>query len=304
MKEFYRNLDELYSAGDLDAVEAFIHYAITGYPDGSPECAGVYNELASFYRGISRFDDSEEAFSKSLSLFETLGMSASPEYATVLLNFAGLYRMMGKTDKAIGMFHETIRKIEEAGEVNSYSYISILNNMALAYQEKGEYTEALEYMEKALKLLREKGGGAHEIAASLNNLAAIKIRMREFETADALITEAIALYDSLPETDVHHAAALATKAAIQCYAGDYSGALEGFQRSLGLTERFFGENIEYAICKRNMSDVYEILGNIPAAVEELADCVRVLESILGPEHQRVREAHSRLDRLTAGNPGQ
>ena len=301
MKEFYKNLDELYSAGNLDAVEAFIHYAISGYPDGSPERAGIYNELAGFYRGISRFEDSEDAFVKSLSMFEALGMSATPEYATVLLNFAGLYRMTGKTDKAIGMFQDALRKIEKAGKENSYPYISILNNIALAYQERGEYTEALEYAEKALNLLRERGGGAHEIATSLNNLAAIRIRLREFETADVLISEALSLYDSLPETDVHHAAALATKAAIQCYAGDYSGALEGFQRSLGFTSKFFGENIEYAICKRNISDVYELLGNIPAAIEELADCVRLLGHILGPEHQRAKEARSRLDRLIAGN---
>ena len=297
MNDFYEKLVKLQSSGDHETTLAFIRDTIDGSPESSPERAGLYNELAGYYKSLNNYDEAEIAFALSLNLFDELKMGASPEYATVLLNLAGLYRMKGEPGRAIELFHGIITKLEGEGQQNSYSYISILNNFALVYQEEGDYTNALEYAEKALKLMRDGRSGAHEIAASLNNLAAIYIKLDDLETADKLISEALALYDSMREIDLHHAAALTTKAVVQCRTGDFSGALEGFQQSLEFIGRFYGENVEFAICKRNISDIFELLGNLPSAISELSDSTRILERILGPDHQKVQEARARLKAL-------
>jgi tetratricopeptide (TPR) repeat protein len=294
MEDFYGRLDELYSAGDRLAIEAFILDAVADTREGSPERAGLYNELAGFYRGISRFDESEDTFSRALGIFEASG---TPEYATVLLNLAGLYRIAGDADKAIQLFHTAKERLEFSGGRGSYAYISVLNNLALAYQGKNEYIPALEYAGKALELMRAGSGGGHEIAASLNNLAAIRLGMGENGAAEALVSEALGIYGGMAETDVHHAAALTTSAVILCRKGDYSGALDGFRQSLELTSRFFGENVEFAICKRNIADVYELLGDIHSAATEMHDAARILERIHGADHPVVLDAQTKLKRL-------
>ncbi|MCL2124982.1 MAG: tetratricopeptide repeat protein [Oscillospiraceae bacterium] len=300
MNEFYDKLDELYAAGDLGAVEAFMRSTIDDTDENSAIRAGLYNELAGFYRGVSRFAESESVFKQSLGIFESIGMGATPEFATVLLNLAGLYRIMGDADKAIELFIDAKKKLEDAEASESYAYISVLNNLALAYQARLELVPALEYAGRALELMRAGGGGGHEIASSLNNLASIRFQLGELDAADTLISEALQIYDGMDEPDVHHAAALATKAAIMCRLGDYKGALQGFQQALGLTRRFFGENIEYAICRRNTSEVFELLGDVPSAIEELSDAVRIMEQIRGSDHPSVTDAKAKLAKLRDG----
>jgi len=298
MSNFFDELDRFYDAGDLDAVEAFILDAIVDSPDNSPEQAGFLNELAGFYRGVSRYEESERAFLESLEIFEESGMEATAQYATVLLNLAGLYRVSGEADKSIELFYSAMKKLEAAGGKDSYAYISVLNNLALAWQEKGELDRALEYAQAALDLLRAAESDTaeydHEIAASLNNIASIRLKLGEIEAADALVSESLSIYDAMPEPDVHHAAALTTKAVVRFRSGDISGALEGFKQGLELTRRFFGENIEFAVCRRNIADVYERLGKIPEAIEELNDADRVASGILGDAHPMVVNLREKL----------
>ena len=297
MNDFYEKLDDLYNSGDAAAVETFILEAVEASGDGSPERAGLYNELAGFYRGVSRFDESEDFFYKALALFKIARMELSPQYATVLLNLAGLYRIKGEADRAVALFLDAMEMFKNAGDTESYEYISVLNNLALAYQEKGEYENALEYAGEALELMRAGEAGEHEIATSLNNLAASNISLGRLDRAASLIAESLEMYDAMPEPNVHHAAALTTNAVLQYRSGKHREALEGFKRALDLTRRFFGENIEFASCRRNISDVYELLDDAPSAMAELADAVRIYERLLGSDHPSTRNAREKLEQL-------
>jgi len=301
MTDFYIKLDELYSTGDLSAVESYLREAIDAASPRSPEQAALYNELAGFYRGVSRFRESENAFSRALEIFDVCGMGATPQYATVLLNLAGLLRMRGEASEAIGLFKDALGKLEESGEQESYAYVSLLNNISLAHKEKGEFGIAFEYANRALTMMRSGLGGDHEIAASLNNLAAIKLSQCDYPAADGFVTEALMVFNAMPEPDVHHAAALTTKSVLLFHAEDFQGALDGFRTALSLTRRFFGENIEYAICKRNISDVHVMLGDIPSAIEELSEAARVFEKIYGAQHETVIQVRSKLDKLLDAN---
>jgi tetratricopeptide (TPR) repeat protein len=91
---------------------------------------------------------------------------------------------------------------------------------------------------------------------------------------------------------------LTARAARHCRDGDYHGALGGFRQALELTRRAFGENIDFANCKRNISDICELLGHIPLAITELSDAARILEGILGSDHPTVHEARDKLEQLS------
>ena len=330
MDEFYQKLDELYRTGDLKAVETFILDAVRDAEDSvsygtegaeaavaqisqlaatdvqtedpaattqsaaTAELAALYNELASFYRGVSRYGESEDFFRRSLGIFESIGMESTPEYATVLLNLAGLHRLAGDADKSVELFLCAMKRLDDADAQDSYAYVSILNNLALAYQAKGELSQALDCANKALSIMRMGIGNEHEVASSLNNLAAMHLQLGDLDIADGEITEALQIFGRMQEPDPHHAAALTAKAVINYRKGDRSGALAGFRRASDLTKRFFGENIEYATCKRNISEVCASLGDIPSAISELSDAIRIMERILGPEHATVLDAKKRL----------
>jgi len=298
MDEFYEELDKLYEVGNQGAIESFIIGTIGKFEyvdeQRSLTCASIYNELAGFYRGVSRYAESADAFLTSLSIFEENGYRASSEYATILLNLAGLRRLTGDIVNAIELFLTAKDIFESAGAKDTYAYISTLNNIALAYKESGDYDQALAYAAGALDHIRQSGDD-HDIATSLNNLAAIYLETGDLSSAGDLISEAFVLYDRMPEKNVHYAAALSTKASLLYRAGDYIGALANFRRALDWTNRFFGENIEFAICKRNISDVLEQLGDIHAAVIELSYAAAVMDRILGAEHPSVIETRRKLE---------
>ena len=297
MNDFYEKLDGLYASGDLNSVEDFLKNAVAEEGSSAPIRASLLNELAGFYRGVSRYSESEAAFEQALAIFESIGMGATPEYATVLMNLAGLYRMRGEADKAIELFFGAMKKLEDFGARDTYAYVSVLNNLALAYQSKSDYQNAVEYASKALSLMRAGSGSEHEIATSLNNLASIYLGLADLEKAGSHISESLAIYDSMEEPDVHHAAALTTKAVLMHRLGDHQGSLNGFRRALDLTNRFFGENMEYAICKRNISEVCELLGDVDSAIQELSDAARVMAKLLGPDHVSVIAANKKLEEL-------
>ena len=301
MNEFYDRLDELYLEGDLSAVEAFITGELNSAAEGSLSRAGLLNELACFYRGVSRYDESEDAFVRSLSIFKEAGMDLSPQYATVLVNLAGLYRIRGEQEKSIDLFLDAKQRITDAGATDSYEYISVLNNLSLAYQENAEHQKAFEYAGEAFELIRAGGYGDHELATSLNNMATINISLGDYTNANAMVSAALDIYGKMETPDVHHAAALTTQAVLCSREGDSEGALRGFKQALDLTHRFFGENIEFAICRRNISEIYEMLGDIPSAAEELADAVRVMEKLLGRNHPSTVKARDKLGVLRGQN---
>ena len=105
LNRFYRQLDEHYAAHDNTATEQFFKDSrqkayqdglADPLPAGCPSCAppikpnmayvSVCNEMACFYRGLSRFQDSLDAFAQAQEELESLCLQNTAEYATILLN--------------------------------------------------------------------------------------------------------------------------------------------------------------------------------------------------------------------------
>jgi tetratricopeptide (TPR) repeat protein len=304
MIDFYDKLDALYQAGDLAAVEVYINDELwrVQYDVGadSPEYAAILNELAGFMRGVSRFDEAEETFRHALSILQVKGAERSPQYATMLLNLAGLYRLTGRTGEAIELFSEAQRLLTATGETGSYAYASVLNNLALAYQDLGDYDTALHSSLEAYQLQQQLGAGTHEQATSLNNLAVICLRGNKILEAEYYIDQALAVYDRMPEANVHHAAALTTKASLLFRAGQYKEAQDLFMQARDLTEHFFGKNIEYAASERHLAMTGEALGDVTGAIRHLQEAVSVYERLLGQSHERTEDCRTMLNRLQTG----
>ena len=137
-------LDRRFQDGNLERIEGFLRETLSRLEEEgrgeSGEYASVLNEMACFFRGVSRYTESADAFTRSLELMERLGMERTPQFATILVNCAGLYRLMKQGERSAEMFLRAKALLEQAGKQPAYAYVSVLNNLALVYQESGRLT--------------------------------------------------------------------------------------------------------------------------------------------------------------------
>jgi tetratricopeptide (TPR) repeat protein len=306
IENLFEQLDNLYESGDPDGVETFLKTTLLAFEvngeDNRPEYVSLLNELAGFYRGVSRYAESAEEFGKALALMEEQGQTESPAFANILMNLAGLFRLMGESENSRNMFLRAKQLMEASVARDDYAYASVLNNLSLAYQETGELDLALDAQTRSLELIRSgvaggTFGSTHEIATALNNLAAVNMRLGHFDEAETYIRDALNIYAAMPEENIHHAAALTTYATVKFLHRDYDGAIATYEQSLPLTERFFGKNIEYAYTMRNLATAYEALGDIPAALGKYAVATEIIIGIFGEDDARTNEYRTEMMRL-------
>jgi len=288
MDEFYETLDRLMREGDMARIEAYI-LTVARSREGTDgelaNLAAIYNELGSFYRGVSRYEESAESFHKSLQAFSAAGMERSLQYATVMLNLAGLLRLMGKPQDAIQLFLETQKLMVEASLDDMYLYITILNNLSLVYIQTKQYDRALELCSEAMvRIEKNSEADEHEVATTLNNLASAYLGKGDLDAAGAAVGKALELYDAMPYANVHHAAALVTYGSICYKKGMLSDAIEAFERSLPLTKRFFGINAEYIATCFNLHLAYAAAGYAAESEAYLSEAYSRAQNLLGESH--------------------
>jgi tetratricopeptide (TPR) repeat protein len=291
--KFYEELDGYFYRHDTCATEKFLLETLEGLENSmliSTECSScggscpddscpseeeiawaversqgmiaVLNELACFYRGLSRWDDSLKAFSRVMAEMELCGLEESDNYALVIINTAGTYRLLAKYNEALEAFDRAKEILDKNGNNNAYNYASLYNNAGLVYQDLKNYPKAVEYLEKALDYLPHTDANKAEAATNLSNLAMAYYNMGNIGEADKKIDASIEIFKDLDGgLNPHYGGALNTKAFICFNAGDTAGAAVKFEKAADITKLIFGENREYAIACRNCAYAYDRLGN-------------------------------------------
>lgn len=295
-KTFYDELDGYYSRYDNAATEKFLLDYLNGVENslfisagcsccGDGDCGdgeeqplsaeekewivsrsqgliAVLNELACFYRGVSRWNECIDAFTRLKKEMEDCGLTDSDNYALVILNMAGAYRLMGEYEKALAAFGESREILAANGKNDPYSTASLYNNEGLVYQDMKDYAKAAEHFEKALEYMRQVPDNDAEIATSLNNVAMAYYSAGEKDKAVKALDESLAIFSELDGgMNPHYAGGLNTKALFAFNAGDAELAAKTFELAIEKTRLIFGENKEFVIGCRNCAFAYSKLGN-------------------------------------------
>lgn len=299
---FYDELDRHYAAFDNAATEKFLLEALENvensvYLQAGCACCGdgdcgdgdteelneaekewvvsraqgmiaILNELACFYRGVSRFDECIDAFTRLKKEMEDCDLTGTDNYALVTLNLAGAHRLMGKYDEALAAFDEAGRILAANGKNDPYSLSSLYNNKGLVYQDKRDFAQAVAHFEKALELMPRTEENRAEVATALNNLAMAAWNSGDRAKAEASLDKAIDIFKDLDGgMNPHYAGALNTKAIFTFNKGDYAAAAALFEQAVEKTKLVFGENREYVIGCRNCAAAWEKAGNEEKAKE-------------------------------------
>ena len=305
LNAFYKKLDQFYAAGGQEKTEQFLlEWERRLLDEGSwAELVAVYNELGSFYRGTSRYEQSLSSFQQAEEeIARRLGKNCT-EYATVLNNMAGTYRLARQREKAVSLFQEAIQIYLAQEKLDIYACASVYNNISLVLQDMGELDRAAGYLEQALELISQMPQCRHEMAVTYNNLTALYHRAGREEEAKRCLELALQSFEQCSEEEnVHYAAGLNSLAGFLYSAGDYGRAVKTYQKAARYTRRFFGENVEYAITFQNMSWALRAMGRIDDACKTLGEAERVYCHLFGPDHERtraVRDERRRLGEITS-----
>ena len=281
LERFYRELDAHYAAHDNREVEKFFrksqeaaYNSGMAFPanDGCPSCVpelkpnmeyvAVCNEMACFYRGLSRFTESLETFELAKKELESLYCQNTVEYATVLLNMAGTYRYMKETDCALKYFTDAAKILEQQKDSPSSVLAGLYNNIGLVYLDRQEPGQAIGYFEQALSLVSAAPEQIVELGTTWNNLAVGYDALGKQTEAKMAVQNAVAILSELDDgVNPHYPAALNTRGTFAYRAGEYDQALADFTQALEKTKLVYGENIEYTYGCDNCAAVCKMLGH-------------------------------------------
>lgn len=301
MEEFFSKLDAMYGAGRLNEIEGFIKRQLARMQaegETGPDYATVVNELGAYYRGGSHYPESEKCFNEALEIMETSGLGETKQTATMMLNLAGTYRMTGRYALSEAKLLEAVALLEKIHMESDYAYVAVLNQLSLVYQGQGEYAKAIEVTKKVLGIVRQYAAeNKHEIATALGNLASACIAIKRLDEAQAYAEEAKEVFESMPTQSIHYPAVFSILGSIYFYKEDYGAALRNLERSLQLTEHYFGKNKDYAMVENNLARVLEAKGDLPQALSHQKLATAIMERTLGPQNKQTQLYQKQLTAL-------
>ena len=307
IKEFYKRCDELFRAGDKARYEEYLEGCIADSegdvlsrdPQAASFRIAVLNEAGSWYRGASNYARAEKLFVDALDLMGECGLSRSPHYARVLVNLAGLYRYTGELDKAEELFDRARNVLVDSETIDVVALASTMNNLALVYVEQGRKDDALKLARETYGLVMDQASGNdHLIATELVNIATLLLDLKSVDEAETAVETAIAIFERMPKENVHLAASYNTLAAICMHKRDLESAYKLLLRSLDSVERFYGKNIEYAICQENLARC-AFACNMPEAKDHAQQAFDVMRAIKSEDDKTVKEYRDFLESIGA-----
>ncbi|MGN0194039.1 MAG: tetratricopeptide repeat protein [Pseudoramibacter sp.] len=299
IQAFYKRLDEY--LGNPEKTELFLsslesHLLESRSPDDRQLLATVYNEKGSFYRSISRFDDSLRAFQKGREIILDLWGPNCLPYATLLNNMAGTLRLIGENHQAIDMFLQAIKIYHHLNADESYAFASVQNNLSLVYQETGQTKLAIYHLQIALDLIRKMPEHQSQLAVTYGNLCTLYHQIGDDEMARKSLDRALKIYSANKDAkNVHYAAVLNSLGAFLFQSGENKRAIAVFKQAAAYSEKWFGQNLDYATAYHNIYWVCHQLKKWPEALAALQETYRVYRKLFGDDHERTRTIKEKLE---------
>ncbi|HLO42018.1 MAG TPA: tetratricopeptide repeat protein, partial [Phycisphaerales bacterium] len=246
------------------------------------ETLNAISSLAFSFDRQGRWPEARELLEKLLEIrMRRLGREHDDTLMT-LNNLANALDSMGETERALGMFRQVLDvQARTIGEDHPKT-LATMNNLAGASSTLGRTAEAAALYERALGIKRRVLGQNHpSLITTLVNLGVFYIEAKNFEKADAMLTEADAsAKDAGAAAIVQRLGALNALARLRRMQGRKEEAIPFATSCLEIATEVFGEA---------HPSVVTIAANLASAELEVGRC----EDALG----HARRARSIAERL-------
>ncbi|MBQ1891106.1 MAG: tetratricopeptide repeat protein [Firmicutes bacterium] len=266
VKEYFDIVDKAYKTEDNAVIESEIKRACELARQNEGESSAVYSamlsELGGFYRGMTRFDECLDCFTRAAEIMKVAKGADSADYATCINNRASTYRLMGRFDDAQEELEKCLEIYEKSVGKKHILYSAALNNLGMVALNREDTDAAMEYLTESADILKELPGHLFEYGSSLANTAELYRLLGRYEEAEDNLLKAKAVYDTeLNDTYTSHYHAILNSLGLVCMATHrYKEAEEWFEKALTACARYFNtEHREYKSTEHNLEVVRNIM---------------------------------------------
>jgi serine/threonine-protein kinase len=201
-----------YYAGNLDTSELLnrrllpMHRQVHG--ESHPLVADTLINLATIQFNRGHYDRSEELNRQALALVRPWYDDDHPEMASSMTILAQALVMQKKFDEAVPLLRGALAIQERTyGSVHPRVAL-VLNELGSVALQQTRLDEAEASFARVVSIYREVYGGHYRLGVALSNLASVHHAANQFERAEQLLREALALYaDTLPADHMNTAVA-------------------------------------------------------------------------------------------------
>ncbi len=167
--------------------------------ESSIDYAASLNNLAVLYKNMGDFNEAEKDFTETLRINEKVSGKESMPYAITLNNRGVLFQNLGRYKEAERDIKECLKVAAKKMNTKSIKYARFQTNLGLLYQQEKKYNEAEEIFQSAINAvsrnpLKSKKSNP-DYAHLLEIKASLYIEINKYEEAEALLKEALAIYE-------------------------------------------------------------------------------------------------------------
>lgn len=281
LQDFFSGLDNLFAQKNLTTAETYLskHFELAKQADDTNYKLAVLNEQVGYYRSLGRFSESLLAGRLAMDIITLPSFTAMTSAATTMLNVATALRAAGKIDEALELYKKVDKLYQDHVQPGDTRRAALYNNMAQALASTGDLNTALEYLNEALDILKISDSNYAELATNHSNIASLYMALKNIESAECHLKEAMSIFNALGYDDAHYPAALAAMAQLMYMKAEYPQAVQYYRLALEKTEEIFGQNIDYVRICRNCAKVCTKAG-MSAQAEEFIQKAKNAETKL------------------------
>ena len=216
----------------------------------------VLNALGVAYNDLGDNTNAFNYYSKSLKLSRKANLL---ERELSVLNNLGMYFLDNKNyDKALNHYLQILGKAEKS-ELSLDLKSVVLGNIGLCYSNLKKYREAEKYLLQSMVITKQLHNRINEVE-NLHDLAAVKIGLKEKESAIDYIKEALDICDKIENKR--------TECELLLMLGEIENSRELYEKALKISKSISFKPV-YSNCCLKISNYFENSGDYKKSLEYL-----------------------------------
>ncbi|MGV6852405.1 MAG: tetratricopeptide repeat protein [bacterium] len=260
--------------------------------------AAAFNRLGVSYFETNQFQQAEKNLKRALKIYKDLKLDKSMKYARALNNL-GLIERQNKQYKSAQRTFEKVKQldIQNLGDKH-LDLAGVNNNLGMVAADLGDFDQAIELFKSAYQIQYENNAlNNANIAFSMTNLGRMFLHQGELETARDWLDKALNLRtEKLGKENLYRIETLSAKAELLIRENQLLKAKKALLEVVAVRQEKLPIN-DWRLAESKILLLSIGFDGNPQVKEKLLCSYQILESKLGHNHYRTRQAQRSLEQL-------
>jgi len=260
--------------------------------------ANTLRNVAGAFASLGLFDSARKLAESSLALYARLGREDSAGAIHTLEKLAMILTNSGRIVEAEVFIDRALEALERHPEDEPLLLSELLARKGRAQQARGDVAAGLVSTRRSFDLVRRHAGaGSVTYAESAENLAELLIESRQFDEADALLSDSLKiLLAEHGEDSAEYASAIVTLASLRrAQEVQPEEILPFLEHAHRIMLRAMGpDHPNSLVIQNNLATVYSSMNRHEESLELYRDSLESFLRILGPNHPEVAATYNNI----------